>query len=395
MSDPADVPTCQDANSDLSSDVHEPPPSIRLTPQSVPRWAVIGVFLILFVAALAYARAFLIPVVLGFLLTLVFSPVRRFAERRSVPPGVSAVLIVSTLLAGLIFGASVLAEPVGKWIDNAPQIGRTIEFKIERLLGSAKNVIDAGKKVDEATKDKMVQEVVIKNPGIVARLVSNTPDIFAQLAFTLFLLLILLASGDMFYEKLVYAMPTFKDKRRAIRIAYDIENKLSRYLFTITLINAGLGVAIGIAMWAIGMPNPLLFGMIGFVLNYVPYLGAIAGTVIVMAVGLISFDETIFAIMAGGAYLGLTAIEGQLITPYSLGRRLETNMVVIFLSIAFWAWLWSAIGMLVAVPLLVTIRVFCEHIPPLQPIGTFLSARGNEMEGEANSNQTQTNEYIR
>jgi predicted PurR-regulated permease PerM len=95
--------------------------------------------------------------------------------------------------------------------------------------------------------------------------------------------------------------------------------------------------------------------------------------------------------MAGGAYLGLTVIEGQLITPYSLGRRLETNMVVIFLSIAFWAWLWSAIGMLVAVPLLVTIRVFCEHIPPLQPIGTFLSSRGNEMEVEANGNETQTN----
>jgi predicted PurR-regulated permease PerM len=388
----AELPTRQDASPELSRDIQEPPPSVRLTPQSVPRWAVIGVFLILFVGALAYARAFLIPVVLGFLLTLVFSPVRRFAERHGVPPGLSAVLIVGALLAGIISGAGVLAEPVGKWIDNAPQIGRAIEFKVGRLLGSAKNVIDAGKKVDDATKDKNVQEVVIKDPGIISKLISTTPDMFAQLTFTLFLLLILLASGDMFYEKLVYVMPTFKDKRRAIRIVYDIEHKLSRYLFTITLINAGLGVAIGIAMWAIGMPNPLLLGMIGFVLNYVPYLGAVAGTVIVMAVGLISFDETIFAVIAGGAYLGLTAIEGQLITPYSLGRRLETNMVVIFLSIAFWAWLWSAIGMLVAVPLLVTIRVFCEHIPPLQPIGTFLSARGNEIEGEANGDETRTNQ---
>jgi predicted PurR-regulated permease PerM len=183
----------------------------------------------------------------------------------------------------------------------------------------------------------------------------------------------------MFYEKIVEAMPTFADKRRAVRIAHDIERKLSRYLFTITVINAGLGVSIGLAMWGLGMPNPLLFAALGFLLNYIPYLGAIAGVAIAFAVALVGLDSLGDALVAGGVYLGLTAIEGQFITPYFVGRSLRLNTVVVFLSVTLWAWLWSVVGMLVATPLLVTVRAFCEHIPSLQPLGHFLSERGAEL----------------
>jgi predicted PurR-regulated permease PerM len=198
----------------------------------------------------------------------------------------------------------------------------------------------------------------------------------------LVLLLFLLASGDMFYEKIVHVMPTFKDKRRAVRIVYDIERKLSRYLFTITAINAGLGASIGASMWLIGMPNPLLFAVIGFAFNYVPYLGALSGIAVAAIVGLVTFDGAAQAFLPAVVYFALTAIEGQFVTPYFVGRRLEMNSVVIFLSIALGAWLWSVMGMLLAVPLLVTIRAFCEHIPRLEPVGGFLSARGSEGENQ-------------
>jgi len=361
---------------------------VQLPSPSVPRWAAIGTFLLLLVASIAYARAFLIPVVLGFLLALVFSPVRRFLERRGIPSGLSALFIVGTLVAMLMAGVVVLAEPVGGWIDNAPAIGRQVEEKVQSLLGSARTVVEAGKQVNKITsggEDENVQEVKMREPGIFASLASVAPAILAQAAFILVLLLFLLSSGDMFYEKLVHVMPTFKDKRQAMRIAYDIERKLSRYLFTITLINAGLGAAIGTSMWLLGMPNPLLFGVIGFAFNYVPYLGAVSGMAIATIVGLITFDQVGYALLPGAVYFALTALEGQFVTPYFVGRRLEMNTVVIFLSVALWAWLWSVIGMLVAVPLLVTIRAFCEHIPQLEPLGDFLSARGSESEDEEGS----------
>lgn len=358
---------------------------VRLSSQSVPRWAVIGIFLLLFIFGIAYARVFLMPVVIAFLLTLVFSPVRRFLERRGIPPGLSAFLIVSALAGMLLVGMLVLAGPVQSWIDDAPAIGRQVEERVRGLLGSAQAVMDAGEQVDEMAsggQDANVQEVVVRQPGTFASFAFVAPAYLAQALFTMVLLLFLLSSGDMFYEKLVHVMPTFKDKRRAMRIAYDIERKLSRYLFTITLINVGLGLAIGTAMWLIGMPNPLLFGVAGFALNFVPYIGALAGVTIATMAGLLTFDDIVYALLPAAAYFALTTIEGQLVTPYFVGRRLEMNTVVIFLSITFWAWLWSMMGMLLAVPLLVTIRAFSEHIPQLEPLGDFLSTRGSETAGE-------------
>lgn len=358
-------------------------PVVRLSTQSVPRWAVIGIFLLLLIAGIAYARDFLMPVALGFLLALVFSPVRRFLERRRIPAEVSALVIVGSLVALLLSGLLLLAGPVQGWIADAPQIARELEWKTRSLFGGAQAVLEASETVEKVTTggtDPEVQEVVVKEPGMFANLAWVAPAYLAQTVLTLVLLLFLLASGDMFYEKIVHVLPSFRDKRQAMRIAHDIERKLSQYLFTITAINAGLGVAVGIAMALLGMPNPLLFGVIAFAFNFVPYIGALAGIAIALVAGLLTFNEPGTALLPGLAYFALTAIEGQFVTPYFVGRRLEMNTVVIFLSITFWAWLWSAMGMLLAVPMLVTIRAFCEHIPQLVPVGKFLAARGSESE---------------
>lgn len=374
---PASLPD-RDAASDAAGR-----PKVALTGQSVPGWAVIGIFLLMAVAAVALARDFLMPVVLAFLLALVFSPVRRFLGRRGIPDAVSALVIVGSLLALLLSGVLLLATPVQGWIADAPNIARELEWKARSLFTQAAAMLEVGQQVEEAASgsgDATVQEVVVREPGIVSNLAWVAPIYLAQTVFTLVLLLFLLASGDMFYEKIVNVLPTFGDRRQAMRIAYDIERKLSHYLFAITLINAGLGVVVGLAMWLLGMPNPLLFGVIAFALNFVPYLGALTGVVATFVVGLLTFPQPAAALLPALVYLSLTTLEGQIVTPYFVGRRLEMNTVVIFLSITFWAWLWSVMGMLLAVPLLVTIRAFCEHIPSLAPVGKFLAARGGESE---------------
>lgn len=349
-------------------------------------WANIGIFLVLLIAGIAAARSFLVPVVFGFLLALIFSPVRRFFERRGIPAVLSAITIVGMLIAALLAGLVILAEPVSTWLADAPSIGREVESKLRNLLGSAKAVMEASQQVNEiasAGQETDAQEVVVREPGMLADMAFRAPAVLAQAAFTMVLLLFLLASGDLIYEKLVRVMPTFRDKRKAISIAYDIERNLSRYFFTITVINTGLGIAIGTAMWLIGLPNPVLFGVLGFALNYVPYLGAATGVALVSFVGLITFDNLGNALLPGAVYFALNAFESQLVTPFFVGRRLEIPPVIIFLSIAFWAWLWSVLGMLVAVPLLVTFKAFCQHIPKLQPVGEFLSHRGDEKDTDS------------
>jgi predicted PurR-regulated permease PerM len=348
-----------------------------------PRWAVIGIFLLLFVGALAYARDFLMPVVLAILLQLVFSPVRRQLERWGLPSGLAATLIVGALVAGLAGGVAGLAVPASSWVDRAPAIGRELREKFEELRGVTEGVEEAAKQVDEITKgedEPGVQRVRVEDEGNALSVAMSLPAVLAQVAFTLVLLFFLLASGDMFYEKIVAVLPTFRDKRRAIRIAYDIERKVSRYLFTISLINAVLGLAIGLAMWWLGMPNPALFGILGFLLNFIPYVGALLGVGTAVAVAVVSLETLEQAFIVGATYFALTSIEGQFITPYFVGRNLRLNTVVVFLSVTLFAWLWSVVGMLVATPLLVAIRTFCDHVPGLQNLGHFLSARGAELD---------------
>ena len=368
---------------------------------SAPRWAVIGIFLFMAFGAITYAQAFLMPVVLAFLLALVFSPVRRALERLRVPAGLGAALIVSTLVAAFLAVVIALAAPVAGLVDDAPRIAAEVQRKLADLRGTAEDVAEVAAQVDqiaqgggagEAAEDAAAvtgadtpERVVVEERGAAMTLAMTAPTVLAQILLTLVLLFFLLASGDMFYEKIVHVVPRFSDKRRAVRIAYDIERRLSRYLLTIAIINAGLGCAVGLAMWAIGMPTPLLFGVIGFVFNFVPYVGAVAGVVIVTAVAIVSLDTVGLALLAGALYFGCTAVEGQFVTPYFVGRALRLNVVVVFISVTLWAWLWSVVGMLVATPVLVAIRTLCEHIPSLEPLGDFLSERGQEAETPADS----------
>jgi predicted PurR-regulated permease PerM len=394
MGGPSEQPEALPPISDLTRGADEAQPAAP----GPPRWAVVGIFLLLLVAALAYARVFLLPVVLSFLLALVFSPVRRALDRLGLPSPLSALLIVGFLLVVLVTGIVLLADPVRGWIADAPRIGAQIEAKVEGLLGSAREVMQMTQEVERIAapaEDADVQEVVVRQPGAIATVASMAPGVLAELAFTLVLMLLLLASGDMFYEKIVHVMPTFKDKMLAVRIARDIESKLSSYLFAITFINAGLGVAIGVAMWLIGMPNPLVFAVAGFVFNFVPFIGAAAGVAIASLVGLVSFDEPAYALLAGATYFALTSIEAQFITPYFVGRQLKMNTVVVFLSIAFWAWLWSVMGMLVAVPLLVAVRTFSEHVPGLRPLGEFLAASGVRVADEPGDIERSSGEGLR
>ncbi len=359
-----------------------PPAALRIKPS----WAAKGLFLMASIAAVIYAQDLLMPVVFAFLLALTFSPVRRAASRLGIPSGITAALIVSGLFALVVLAIVSLSGPVRSYIDDAPGMIAEAEGKLRTISDTVETVAEAGKQVEEIANEAPddAQTVVVKEKSAVSRVATIAPQILAQIVLSLVLLFFILASGDMFVEKTVHSIRGFGDKRRAVQIFRDIEAKLSRYFFTISIINAGLGVAIGLAMWALGMPNPVLFGVIAFVFNYVPYLGAIGGVILSFGVGLLTFDGIGQAVLAGFVYFFLTSFEGQFVTPYAVGKRLKLNTVVVFLAVAFWGWLWSVVGMIVAMPLLIALRVISEHTGSrsFRAFGDFLSARHAENDGD-------------
>lgn len=351
------------------------PQSVQVTKSS---YATQGIFLVLAIYALFFGRDFFMPVVLAFLFALTLTPMVRFASKRGIPAPLSATLLVLGS-AGLIgFGGYLLSGPVTNLIQDAPQIGYTLTERIQRLRGPYDMLMELSGQIDNVTdsvNEKGVVKVAVQQPGILSQAAGNMLSIATNAAIVVVLSMFLLASGTMFYEKIVQSFTRMSDKKRALRIVYDVEREVSRYLLTVAIINGALGLVIGLGLWVIGMPTPLLWGVMAALLNFLPYIGALATIMIVAVISIISFDSLGYALLAPAFVVFCNVMEGQIITPLIVGRRLELNAVAIFIAVAFWSWLWGFIGALIAVPLLVIVKVFCDHFDGWQSFGNFLAAQ--------------------
>ena len=346
--------------------------------QGASRKAVTGIFLILLVYALYFGREFFMPVVLAFLFALTLTPIVRFLRKRGVPAPLSATLLVIVTATVIGLGGYLFSTPVMTLIADAPQIGRTLTERVEELRGPYDRLMQISQQIDHATdttEETGVVRVSVQQPGILSQAAGTMLSAGTNAAIVLVLSLFLLASGTMFYEKIVQSFATMSEKKRALRVVYDVEREISRYLLTVAIINAALGLAIGTGLWIIGMPTPFLWGAMATLLNFLPYIGAAATILIVAAISIVSFDSLGFALIAPAFVTLCNILEGQIITPLILGRRLELNAVAIFIAVAFWSWLWGFVGALIAVPLLVVVKVFCDHFEPLHSLGNFLSAQ--------------------
>lgn len=337
--------------------------------------SIIGTFILLMIGTLYFARGFFLPVVLALLVALTFNPLVRYLSRRGIPAFASAIVLVIGLFAALGSASLYLADPISRVIADTPAIADRIEQRFEHLRGPLSKIMNLTEQVEEMTRsnEAPVEKVVIAQPGIASWAADTISGLITTLGATLVLLVFLLASGDLFLHKLVRAVPTLTDKKRSLRIVHDVEGEVSHYLRTITLINIGFGICVAGAMAALGMPNAALWGVAAAALNFIPYVGAIAGTAATLIAGLITFPTVGVALLAPAAYLIFHLIESAFVTPLILGRRLELNAVAIFISLAFWGWMWGIVGALIAVPLLVVIKVFCDHFDGLSKLGEFLS----------------------
>lgn len=342
------------------------------------RWLLTIVAIIFICGVLQAGRDFILPVMLSVILALVLRPVARTLNRLGAPSALSAAVVVLVLVGGLSTTLYFISGPATQWVEDAPNISREFQYKFKGIFESAEVIGDVGKQVEdiaEGPKKRNVQEVVVRSPGLLSQAATGAPEVLASFVLCLFLLYFLLSTADMFLEKLVSVLPRLRDKEKAVSIAREIETEISRYLFTVSIINCALGLCIGIGLSFTELPNPFLWGALATILNFIPYLGAVVGAAIVFAVAVVTLDHG-EAIMAPPLiYLALTTIEGQLVTPWFLGRRLEMNPVVIFVGVAFWGWLWGVSGAVMAVPILLIIKVIVDNLESTSAISEFLAAK--------------------
>jgi predicted PurR-regulated permease PerM len=330
------------------------------------------------IAFLYFARPVVLPIVLACVAGMTLKPLIRWLSYCRISPALSAAVVLCLLVSGVAIGFFQLGRPALAWMNEAPQHMNELRQRfqnifprIARFSQAASAVSNLGATEEEQKKATVVE---VKTSRVPSTFINWTGTFLVGIGETLVLLYLLLASGDLFLQKLVHVMPTLRDKKRAVDISHEIQQNISNYLFSVSLINIGLGIIVSVGLYFMGVPNAAMWGMLIALLNFVPYFGPVAGIILLGAVGLLTFDTLWQALLPPAWYLLLHALEANLITPVLLGRRFTLNPVVIFASLIFWTWLWGVPGALLSVPILVSIKVICDRVTALSSVSELLTS---------------------
>ncbi len=353
--------------------VEAPRPEIEL-PNEFRNVVLTTILAIMVFYTLYFARAVFVPVLLAMLLRLFLQLPMNFLKRHRVPHILAVAIVMVGLFGGIGLLGSALGGPAADWIAKAPssfdRMKDRVKF-IERPVEELRSFAHRIEGIVVAPADSG-QTVTLAGPGLGGFVAANTQSLVRGIGTMVLLLFFLLAGGDTFRRRLVEILPRLSDKKRAVEIINEIENNISGYLLSITVINAGLGFLTGLAFYLCGMPAPALWGAIAFCFNFIPFVGPLCAIVIFFMAGLLTFDNNWLALLPAGIYIVFILLEGQLVTPTVLARRFSLNPVAVIFSLIFWFWMWGTPGALLAVPMLAAIKIVCDHIRPLTGIGHFL-----------------------
>lgn len=330
------------------------------------------------IAFLYFARPVVLPIVLACVAGMALKPLIRWLSYWHIPPAVSAAVVILLLVAGITIGFFQLGRPALTWMNDAPQHMTELRQRAQKIFPRVARFSLAAEAVNNlgATDEeqKKTQTVEVKTSRVPTGFINWTGTFLAGVGETMVLLYLLLASGDMFLQKLVHVMPTLSDKKRAVEISHEIQQNISNYLFSVSLINIVLGMVVSGGLYFMGVPNAIMWGVLVAVLNFVPYFGPVAGVFLLAAVGLLTFDNVWKGLLPPAWYLLLHLLEANFVTPILLGRRFTLNPVVIFVSLIFWTWLWGVPGALLSVPILVAIKIICDRVPSWSAVSELMTS---------------------
>lgn len=344
------------------SDPH-PIDSVRTMWTSAGQAANIGIFLIVFGAFLYIGRAILLPVLAAAVVALTLAPLIKAAKRFGVSPWITGLVILLLGFGALSLAATALAGPVSQWVSRAPEIGATIQQKLsvlDRPLAALHEL--------ESTMFGNSGAVNVSAPNVVLPVVAFvTPAAAEVLLFFVTLYFFLIGQFEL-RNQAVNMFGSHDAKLRFLKIMHDIERNLAGYLTIVTIINFAVGTIIAIGAWLIGLPNPIIFGLLAAILNYVPYIGPVVMVVVLFGVGLVTFPSLGHAFLAPLMLVAVTTMEGHFVTPTIVGRRLTLNPLLVFLALAFWTWMWGPFGALLAAPFSIVGLVVFNHLVPAEEV---------------------------
>lgn len=353
----------------------EPPPQAAVAVAAPPtvlrqlspaRVAIVGLFVLAVIAVLAVGRTFFVPLAGAIVLAMVLSPLVARLEVLRIPRGAAALLVVVVVIAAGLVAVEMLLDPLVRLLDTLPAM-QALVARLTRVSGRL-----FGTPYADWLKARFAELAAQQSGTLSAGLFSIVAGASIGIATVFLLAFFLLASGDLFLQKLVQVLPRIRDKVNAVRIVRTVQDEVSHYFVTVLLINVTLGTVIGFLCYFFELPNALLWGAVVALFNFVPYVGPLASFALISLASAANFSTLSEAIVVPLAFAGITLLEGQLITPMIVGRRVALNPVVVFVGLLFWAWLWGVAGMILAVPIMLVVKIWAQHTQALAAWSEFL-----------------------
>ena len=370
------------------------PPEVSASRLSAYSGTEIAHFLLLALAllyTLYFARSLLMPLVVALLLTLLLSPLVNALKRFHIPRSISAILLLACIGGPLGLLGTQLAEPAEKWVKRLPELGMQLSEELDSLTESlapqqepvpppvesksgfkffgwfgddeAESAAQAPpQEPGNAVSDKLLQSSL----ELAVSVVSAAPFVIVQLLTVILLVLFQLIFGQRLWDTAIEIFPRVRDKRQARLVVARVQQELSRYILTVSLINSGLGLLTAGVLWLLGVEDALLWGVMVGLLNFAPYVGPLVSLCILSIAGLVQYGWMMAALVPALVYFVINLLEAQIVTPLVLGRNMRLNPLVLVVWLTVWGWLWGAAGVLLAVPLLVCLKLAAQELNVLQ-----------------------------
>jgi predicted PurR-regulated permease PerM len=335
------------------------------------RTALFGLLLLASLFALHAASAVLLPIALSVLLALVFQPVLDLLGRWMPRGAAAALLVVGVVLLALGAGWAT-AQQVGEWVERAPDLARTIQRKLGWLVASVEQVREAAEQVERAASPGAEGAAASADPSVMEEVFARVQYAAANLLVVVLLLYFMMARGRETVDRAIAALPSQDRRERYDLIARTVRDHVGTFLGTIALINAVMGVIIGGTMWLLGLPNPVLWGVLSALMKFVPMIGGTVTSLALTVVSVLTYEDWRWMLVPPVIFLVMNWLEGNILTPMILGRRMTLNPLGVILSIVFWGWLWGVVGAIMAVPILATIKIVLDNHPTLARVGAVL-----------------------
>jgi predicted PurR-regulated permease PerM len=347
----------------------------RLTQPSRPRPRASTALMVLATLAVGYtlwaAQDLLLPVLLAMFFALVGNPIIRMLQRILVPRFVGALLVLVLGITGTVLLAQQLVTPAGEWVRQVPAQMRDLAPKLRNLVKPMQEANKAAENIARAAggentaRPVQVVKTEINDPY---KVLTSTPRVAASVLAVVLLTFFFMVYGQSLQRNAIALLPGRQQKRITVEILQSIEHEISRYVLTISVINTLFGLIFAVALHALGVPldEALLWGTMAALLNFAPYVGPLIGILIMLLMGFVAFDDPLHALLPAGIYLTLHTLEGQLITPIVLGKRMALSPLILILGLMVFGWLWGIIGLLLAVPLLVCVKIVLSKIEGME-----------------------------